>query len=279
MRIRFLCGAAIAALLLGTISGANAANLMPDLGAVPTGWSTDRYAPNTFTDVGTYQSEPNVLGIGISSSQGYSNRPAAYQSGFYSTQGDGHAITGGAGDSLAAMLYVPTSWQDPTQGARRTDMWGVMTDALSNVTDYPIIGFTNYGTGTADLNSNGVTDRYIGFRVWSDAANNGTGGWIDLSSTSVNYGGWNSLAIDFNGTSYQFLVNGVDATSYAAASGTTAFSRVLMQAFNFYGDPNSPGAMANNYTAYWANVPEPNSLIVLSVGLLGLGFVVRRRRA
>ena len=279
MRTRFLRGAAAAALLLFGVSGAKAANLMPDFGAVPTGWSTDRYAPNTFTDVGTYQGQSNVLGIGISSNEGYANRSSGYQYGFYSTQGDGHAIVGGAGNSLAAALYVPTSWRNPTQGARRTDMWAVMTDGTANVTDYPIIGFTNYGTGQADLNSNGVTDHFVGFRVWSDQANGGNGGWIDLSATSVKYGGWNSLAIDFTGSEYQFFVNGVDALDYAAASGTTAFSSVLMQAFNFYGDPNSPGAIANDYTAHWANVPEPNSLVVLSAGLLGLGVVVRRRRA
>lgn len=280
MKIVTLC--LTSALFVLATSGAKAGNIMPSFASAPTGWSVDRYAPDSFGNVGSYQGQSNVLGIGIGPNGAFANRPPAYQYGFYSTQGEGHSISGGAGDYLAAALYVPTSWQDPTAGARRTGMWGVMTDGSSTVTDYPLIGFTNYGTGTADLNSSGTTDSFIGFRVWSDLANSGNGGWYDLSSVGVNYGAWNDLSIVFTGSEYHYYVNGLDALNLAAAPGSADFSTVLMEAFNFSGDPNSPGAVGNSYTAYWANVPEPGSFALFGAGFALLSLVVGlrgRRRA
>jgi len=252
---------------------ASAAYLMPDYSTVPTGWSTDRYAPNSFSNVGSYQGDNNVLGIGISNADGYANRPAAYQSTFYNTQGMGYTITGSSGDTLQADLYVPNSWNDPTLGARRTGMWGVMTNGSPTITGYPIIGFTNN-----DLTGDG----FVGFRVWNDTL----GQWVNLTGSpdAVKYNAWNKLAINFTGTDYQYFVNGNFAFDIGAAPGTSNFSEVIMQAYNF-DDPTLTGSpVANDYTAYWANdpaagsaVPEPASLSLLSVGLLGV-LAVRRRR-
>lgn len=189
-----------------------------------------------------------------------SNRPPGEQSGFYSPQGEGYNISRGAGDSLAAALYVPTSWADPGAGARRTDMWGVMADSNANVPDYLNIGFTNYGTGSADPNSTGSADHFISVRIWSALPNSGSGGWYVLSNVTVNYGPWNTLSVVFTGAQYEYCVNGAEAFHIGAEPGATQFCSVLMEAFNFNGDPNSPGADGNPYTAYWANVPEPSSL-------------------
>ena len=122
---------------------AQAAMIMPDFADVPTGWVTDRYAPASFSNVGAYQGRNDVLGIGISSADGLNNRPGAYQSQFYSTQGRQHAVSGGVGSVLSADLYIPAAWRDGGSGNVRTDMWGVMSNGVS-VSDYPIIGFTNY---------------------------------------------------------------------------------------------------------------------------------------
>ena len=69
-----------------------AAELMPDFGGVPTGWVVDRYAPNSFSNVGTFQGRNNVLGIEINSAQGLTSRPSGYQSSFYNTQGMQYAL-------------------------------------------------------------------------------------------------------------------------------------------------------------------------------------------
>lgn len=266
----------IIAITVFSPGAANATNITPSFAGAPNGWTVDRYAPDSFSDVGTFQGRSHVLGIGIGPNGATSNRSAGYQPNFYSTQGMAHAITGGPGDSLSAALFVPQSWSDPTQGARRTDMWGVMTDVTSQVSEYPIIGFTNDGTGIADLNSVGLTDNFIGFRIWSDGLNSGNGGWLDLSSVAVNYGAWNTLSFLFDGSNYNYFVNGDLAATFAAASGTINFSSVLMQAFNFDGNTNQPGAVVSPYTAHWSNVPEPATVSLVSLGLIGIGFKRRK---
>jgi hypothetical protein len=249
-----------AIIAFGTSGSAFAANIMPDFAGVPAGWTTDRYDPASFSNVGTYQGRTNVLGITTTDAQTLSNRLAGFQSTFRNTQGRGYNLNGGAGSNLAAALYIPATWGNSGNGSRRTDMWGVMTNGTS-VTDYPIIGFTNYG-GAAR------------FRIWDE--NIGTSGdWVNLSNT-VHYDGWNSLAIDFTGSSYVYSINGSVAFTDNTIGGSTTVSRTLMQVYNF-GDPSITGAVVNDYTAHWANAPEPATLSLLGLGFAGL-LAARRRR-
>jgi hypothetical protein len=254
--------AALAAAVVFLSAGAARADIMPNLANVPAGWSVDRYAPQSFSNVGTYQGRDNVLGIQITSAGDLANRPAAYQYTFYNTQGMGHAVTGGAGTELDADLYIPLSWGDPaTNGSVRTDMWGVMVDSTSSVTDYPIIGFTNYGGAPR-------------FRVWDENLNGGAGAWIDLA-TPVTYDAWTAFAIKYDGANMDFFINGNQVAGYAEDSTTTGFSQVLMQAYNF-ADPSISGANPQDFTANWANTPEPSSYFLLFTVVAGLG-VMRRK--
>lgn len=239
----------------------NASPIMPSFDGAPGGgWMTDRYQPNVFADIGTFQGRDDVLRIGIDAAQGLGNR-GGQNSQFYNTQGMQYLVSGGAGSVLAADLWIPEEWASEANGSRRTDMWGIMQDSTSAVSGYPILGFTNYG---------GVGM----FRAWDDS---GSGSWQILSD-SVQYGAWNSLAIVFTGTDYEFYVNGTKSWTNPVSGGTVAFKGLIMQAYNFNGDSSISGVTANgtgNYDANWANanaseVPEPGTILLSGLGLLAL---------
>lgn len=256
--LTFLAG--LAGLLLGILP-AQAALVMPSFDNAPAGWVMDRYDPDSFGDIGTYQGRNDVLGIGISEADGLSNRPAAYQSTFYNTQGRQHAISGGAGSVLSAALWIPEEWANTQNGHVRTDMWGVMTDG-TGVSDYPIIGFTNYGDGGARL------------RIWEGSA------WVDLG-VAIDYDAWTDLSISFTGSAYEYRVNGVVKYTDNTIDGSTGFSATIMQAYNFCGDTSIVGANCQDYTAHWSNtvtssVPTPASLPLAALALFALGGTARR---
>lgn len=252
-------------LLAGTVMAAAcsahaAIDITPTFAGAPSGWSTDRYDPTSFSDVGNYQGRSDVLGIGITSAGALDNRSASYQSSFYNTQGRSQTISGGAGTMISADLYIPTTWGNSANGNFRSDIWGVMSDSSASVSDYPILGFSNYG-GAAR------------FRIWEE----NLGVWIDLGAT-VNYDSWNSLGIEFTGTSYVYWVNGTAVLTDDTINGSTGFSSIIMQAYNFGGDPSYPDANAVDYTAYWSNtpVPEPSTYVAGALLLLPVGFSTLR---
>ena len=221
------------------VSNVMAIGIMPSFATVPTGWTTDRYEPASFSNVGTYQGHSNVLGIGINSTTGWAARPG-YQLTFFNTQGRQYAFSpaAGPGSVLSADLYIPASWGNAANGNVRTDMWGVMVDSSSAISAYPIIGFTNYG-GVPRL------------RVWDGSA------WVNLS-TPISYGTWHNFAIELlPDSSFRYYVNGSLVYSDFATDNSVAFSATIMQAYNFE-DPAISGAILAPYTARWSN-PVPTN--------------------
>jgi hypothetical protein len=237
----------------------------PDFDGAPAGWVTDRYQPNVFADIGSFQGRSDVLQIGINAAQGMGSRPSGQNTQFYNTQGMQYLVSGGVGSSISADLWIPEEWRSELNGSRRTDIWGIMTDG-TNVTGYPILGFTNYG-GTPT------------FRAWEDTV----GSWQILANP-IQYNAWNTLAIVFQGTSYEFYVNGSLAWTDNTANGSTGFRGLIMQAYNFNGDGSLNAVTAGgtgNYSVHWANtseVPEPGTILLSGLGLLALGLLRRRQQ-
>lgn len=162
---------------------------------------------------------------------------------------------------ISAALYIPSAWSDATvSGDVRSDLLGVMTDGTT-VTDYPIIGFTNYG-GAA---------RY---RIWDDTV----GVWIDLA-VPVLYGQWTNFGIALTSSSIIYTIKGSEAGALTNIGTTNGFSEVIMQAYNF-ADPSLANTNPQSYTAYWSNgTPEPGpAVLVLGGALFMFAGKLRRRR-
>jgi hypothetical protein len=135
-----------------------------------------------------------------------------------------------------------------------------MTDGTA-ITNYPVIGFTNYGDAAR-------------YRIWDDTA----GIWIDLA-VPVLYDQWTNFGIALTSSSIIYTINGSQVGVLSNIGATNAFSEVIMQAYNF-ADPSLGNTNPQSYTAYWSNgTPEPGpAVLVLGGVLLMFAGKFRRRR-
>ena len=252
------------------VTAAFAAHAAPVLPSVTgAGWTTDRYEPASWTNVGTYQGRNDVLGIGINDTTNAANRPAVQQGAFYNTQGRQIGVTGGTGDSIAADLFLNEGWANSQSGFVRSDLWGRAGLVGSEVgVTYPIIGFTNFGTAGARLR---VFDADVG-------------GWVNLATdVSALFGTWVAFEIEALASGYEFYVNGALVyTDNLIGSAGGGFTNGFLQAFNY--NEASVGVTGNPaYTAHWSNplrndVPLPGTLALAGLALSLLAVSGRRRK-
>jgi MYXO-CTERM domain-containing protein len=213
----------------------------------------------------------NRLRIDISAADSYQNRPGAFQSNFYNTQGKQRAANNASPWEVSGDLYISNDMLSG-QNLRRTDLWARDNNPVENNSKYPIFGvIRNDGVGDPFDPSGTLTTRW---RVWDDETANG---WVDLGDAVT--AGWHHLSIAATGTAFEYRLddNLVYTDSTASQAGFEALQTVFVEAYSF-GDVTH--ATTDNYSVYWDNitagpVPEPASMTVLGLGALAL---IRRRR-
>jgi hypothetical protein len=224
-------GVCTATLVPGGLALDEAFNTSPNL----TTWTVDRYAPGAF-DSQSFGSD-NRLHIGISAADSSANRPPAYSSTFYNTQGRTRSLNNSpVGTTISADLYIPAAW---ATAVRRSDMWLRDVNPVEANAEYPIIGFTSEDPSD-NLNPTPAspTPRY---RYWDGAT-----GWVNLPAVPVVYNAWHTLSITVTATSFQYRIDGVLVATDSTVSqpGYAALKQVIFQAYNF-------GA---SYDVYWDNL-------------------------
>lgn len=225
-------------------------------------WYTDRYAPAGF--VGGQVAPDGRTGTlqqSISPADSQVNRPGAFSSVFYNTQGrkfDTPGLT-----SAFIEMYVPGSWDGLNQNVAGSEgrlggFWATGADAGNTVTAYPVIEFNN------------LVDS---FRVFDPEA--GGTGYQNVSGFA-GFDRWYEIGFQLNGSDLEYFVNGMLVYTDSTIGSTTQFKDIILQGYN----------AGNGYSIYWDNfqadsamVPEPASLAVWSLmGVAGLAYRWRRKK-
>jgi len=216
----------------------------------PGTWYTDRYAPAGFTGGVSFDGR-KVLQVDISSSDGEVDRPGAFSSTFYNTQGRKLDLAPGT-TSMSIELYVDDAWAG--SGRRMAGFWGTGFEG-ADIAAYPIVEYTE-AAGPGRFRAYEVT----------------TGAWLDLGLPSgFAYDSWYTLDITLSAGKFVYTVG--DQSVSTDANGATSIANVILQGHNT--------ADGVDYSVRWDNfnaVPEPATWGLLILGFGMTGAAVRRRR-
>ncbi|MBI1200255.1 MAG: PEP-CTERM sorting domain-containing protein [Phenylobacterium sp.] len=258
-----MIAAAAATALVFAASGVAHAQVVNDFDSAgdTAGWTTDRYAPSTFQSGVAYGGRTGTLEEATSVADGANNRPGAYVSSFYNTQGMAFDFAADVTE-MSIELYGDPAYANALDDQRIAGFWGVSYDATDSISAYPIIELTKIGS---DLT----------FRGWDS---NGAGSWLNLGLPSgFALGAWNRLDImlDTGTDTFNYSVNG-QLLGSVGAGGSLGIRSTILQVHN-----NTDGIVD---TAHWDNlstgaVPEPGTWALMILGFGGVGALVRRRRA
>ncbi len=185
----------------------------------------------------------NTLEESICATDSISNRPAAYQSTFYNTQGRKYDLLANT-YSITISLYVPSSWA--TTNARMAGFWATAfdsTDSNNGSGDFPIIEFQG-AINSGDYANGGVP----GFYGWDNVA--GAWDFIGLPA-GFKYNTWVNLTMTLMpGHNFQYTVtdpsgkHGVSIVSPLSDATDASLGNVILEGYNY----------DNNYSIFWNNL-------------------------
>ena len=170
-------------------------------------WNRDRYEPDEFQPIGSYQGRSDVLRILIGPDGIAANRDPGFGSSFYDTQGRSATVNLPAGAFGTADFYIPKAWQAQQSSEwQATGLWGSTFKptgpGTETVIGYPVIAFANsaqlYGNGYGSAGSQGGR-----IMVYDDDAD----AW-NVVSSDIKYDGWNTLRFEIHKDRYEFYFNG-----------------------------------------------------------------------
>jgi hypothetical protein len=250
------------------------------------GWSVDRYAPGIF-GTGTVNGD-NAIIVGTTAAEDLNNRPVAYQSPFYNTQGVSHSVTtGGSGAwSATANLYVTAGMLAGNAGPSSSEFW--LGTGVNN--GYYIMALLS-GMDTRSATAMPFTGSKLA--IWNDVS--GTWTYLDTSWFKV---GWNNFNITSDGVNnVNYSVNGIGESSQTGMGGPSGDpsigdpSTVYLQNYNAFGSASFPDINGGAYVSDWKgisveaysgsndrSVPDGgNTLLLLGSSLCGVGFFAMKK--
>lgn len=240
-------------------------NTDPDLSPTqtPGDFYTDRYPPFLFESA--YFDGDFRLHHQVNVADSAANRPPAYSSTFYNTQGRKLDINSGLGSSVSVDLYIGSDW---ASNDRRADLWLTTFDANNQVSGFPILGYARIAGGPFAAGA---------FRVFTqdtdqNPGNGYTADWVSLGLPGgFAFDKWYTLRTTLLGSGYLFEVldNGVPVLSYtdAITEGSVLIGNTIIQAYNF----------GSTYDVYWDNLQIAGQYPTVSDGCGGLPNVVGTR--